>query len=212
MLSIIPAPEKKGSKKGPPFFQDLCRRNFFLLKRDFLLPFRMPRGEGIEMAEGVEDGTKLPPPLPGRQRKSGGGAFKKSRGDFSLFLLSSVGGAFLYMCARCRGSPKKAERRGKGGGKEKKSLSPPPSTESQGMGWRKGIRRGEKKSFSGRFFYRKFMRDSLRSSPCPALAAPGAVSSSSPLASTPPARRSRRNRSRSQASSLAGSAKSDFPQ
>ncbi len=73
---------KKREQKGAPFFPDLCRRIFFLLKRDFLLPFRMPRGEGIEMAEGVEDGTKLPPPpLPGRQRKRGGPS-KKAGGTF----------------------------------------------------------------------------------------------------------------------------------
>ncbi len=148
MLSIISAPEKKGAKRAP-FFPDLCRRNFFLLKRDFLLPFRMPRGEGIEMAEGVEDGTKLPPP---RSSKKEGGAFKKSRGDFSLFLLSSVGGAFLYMCARSRGSPKSkkdAERRGKGG---KKFVSSSGREVKEWAGKRASIA-GEKKSFSGRFFF-----------------------------------------------------------
>ena len=73
---------KKREQKGAPFFPDLCRRNFFLLKRDFLLPFRMPRGEGIEMAEGVEDGTKLPLPPSTVVKEGVGEAFKKSQGTF----------------------------------------------------------------------------------------------------------------------------------
>ncbi len=63
------------------------------------------------------------------------------------------------MCASRRGSPKRQKDAERGGERGKK-VCLLLRTRSQGMGWRKGIRRGGKKSFSGRFFCGKFMRDS----------------------------------------------------